>query len=546
MAEQLPRLRGREQWEAMEELERELDNIRVAWEWLVVQQEVGTAVQKMLPGLHRFAFVRMRQADVEPLVQAAMDKVRPVDGSEASIEYLALQTAVIDLSFQQIYHPPFFFPNGREILQELWPAAIARQQGMGEWFHRFLQCHAIIVGEDKAFREWESHNDTLRLQNDRWQLASSLQRFAAMLRFTDRDRTRPLVILQEALGLFKALGDEFETARTFFEFSWMSSWAEEYTAAIEYGQQAQELLAGKDAAVFRGRVIHEIFDAYLRMGRHDEAFACLAEEQEVYRQINRLDRLKISVSWESMEAGRYRSLDHAFEKRQESMALGRTIARTQGQAEGQLLDYDYFELGELYRISGDLKQARNCYDLAGVLFRSNNNEHGSSYYQRALGNLAIAEKKFKQAEPYFLSYLETSRDISFFWDVGMALINLSRALRGMGRYQESEERLREAVEQLDFPAIVASLVWPIVTLAELRAAQQRYHESALLAAFVLRQPLSWLEMRNLAEDVLREIKPHLELDFDVAAAAKTAEETLIPDLIQTRLPPLVLSFRRTK
>jgi tetratricopeptide (TPR) repeat protein len=326
----------------------------------------------------------------------------------------------------------------------------------------------------------------------------------------------------------------------------MNNWAEDYAGAIEHGRQAQELLAGKGAAVFRGRIIHEICEAYRRMGWHDEAFASRAEEQAIYRRINRLDRLKISVSWESMEAGRFNSLDHAFEKRWESMSLGRTIARTQGQEEGQLLDYDYFELGELYRISGDLSQAKNYYDLAGALFRSKNNEHGNSYHQRALGDLAFAEKQFEQAELHFQSYLATARDISFYWDVGMALIKISRALRGMGRYQESEERLHEAIVQLEVAALVDSLAWPVLALAELRAAQQRFQESALLAAFVLRQPLSWLEMRNLAEDVLREIKPHLEPDFDVAAAAKKAEETLIPDLLQTRLPPLVLSFRRTK
>ena len=154
--------------------------------------------------------------------------------------------------------------------------------------------------------------------------------------------------------------------------------------------------------------------------------------------------------------------------------------------------------------------------------------------------LALAQEQFDQADRHYRFYLTHARDTNSFFEIAVALIGLGRALRGLGRYEESEVTLGEARVQADNPAIIDFILWPILALAELKASQDEYRESALLAAYVLRHSLAWLEMRNLMEGLLQEIQPHLEPGFDRQTAAQIAAESLIPELNLAHLPELGL------
>ncbi len=538
VAGQLRKLRGREQMAALGEIERELDNIRVAWEWLVTQEDMNVLVAQMLPVLYRFYTLRARQADMEPLLYSALAKVKSAAGGKATINFLILQTVVIDLYFQQLIRMPFLYPGGRSLLQKLWPIAVAHRRDMGEWFDRFMLHHILNVGEEEAYQQWEDHIVDLRSQGDDWTLAYSLQWFAVALRVTDRNRTRPFDYLEEALPLFIKIGDKFEIAQTFFSLGWMSEWQGDYLLAVENFQQAQQLLVEQGGDARRGRIIHVMVGLYMKIGQPRKGFSLLAEEQALYRGLNRLDLLKHSLHWESIMASRHSDLEHAFRTRNESMAVGQVIARALDRDEAETLNWDYFELGELYRVAGDLVQASRYYEMAGKIFTLNDDAKGHAFYRRALGDLALTERQFDRAESHYRFYLTHARDTKSFFEIAVATIGLGRALRGLGRYQESEECLREALVLVDNPAIVDFIMWPILALAELKASKEEYMGGAILAAYVLQHPLAWLEMRSLAEGVLHEIQPQIDPNFDVQTAAQEAARTLIPDFDLAYLPPL--------
>ena len=59
-----------------------------------------------------------------------------------------------------------------------------------------------------------------------------------------------------------------------------------------------------------------------------------------------------------------------------------------------------------------------------------------------------------------------------------------------------------------------------------------------MAAYVLGQRIAWLEIRDLLEDLLQKIQPHLDAEFDRLTAANKAAQTLMPDLNLTHLPEL--------
>jgi hypothetical protein len=115
---------------------------------------------------------------------------------------------------------------------------------------------------------------------------------------------------------------------------------------------------------------------------------------------------------------------------------------------------------------------------------------------------------------------------------------LARALRGLERFEDSAQTVREALAKANNPAFIDFILWPMVALAELKMSQEEYGESALLAAYILRHPLAWLEMRNLMEDLLQKMRPHMSNGFNTETAAVEAEQTLIPDLGLTHLRAL--------
>ena len=525
VARQLPRLRGPQQKEARADVESDFDNIRVAWARLVAQGSFDELIEQMLPGVYNVAIRRMRFAEFQHLLDNALEQLVNKVGYRESVPYLILQTAVIDLYFNQLWHLPFLYPEGKALLQELWPAAIRHRREMGEWFDLFLLHHILNVGEEKAQEQWEDHIADLRDLGDEWRLAYSLNWFAFALRITEIERMRPFDLVQEACSLFNKIGDAFRATWAVLTLGWMTDWRGDYQHAVEYMQQAQQLMAGQGVDLHRGRIIHEIGNVTMRMGQPHESLACLVQEQAIYRRLNRLDRLKQSLHWESIIASRFSSLDHAFRTREESMALGRRIARSLGLEEANLLDWDYFELAELNRVAGDLSQARHYYQLAGNAFAAASSLTGQGFHQRGLGDLALAEGHPDRAESNFRHYLAHARATRSFSEELVALIGLGRALTRLDRPQESADILAEAIVKADNPAFIDFVLWPIVALAELKTAQEDYSQSALLAAYVLHHPLAWLEMRDLMEDLLQTIEPHLGANFDRETAAQEARST---------------------
>jgi tetratricopeptide (TPR) repeat protein len=190
------------------------------------------------------------------------------------------------------------------------------------------------------------------------------------------------------------------------------------------------------------------------------------------------------------------------------------------------------------RIAGDLSQARHYYQLAGNAFAAASSLTGQGFHQRGLGDLALAEGHPDRAESNFRHYLAHARATRSFSEELVALIGLGRALTRLDRSQESADILAEAIVKADNPAFIDFVLWPIVALAELKTAQGDYSQSALLAACVLHHPLAWLEMRDLTEDLLQTIEPHLGANFDRETAAQEAARTLIPEFNLAHLPKL--------
>ena len=535
LAAQLPRLRSADQLAALEEIDTDLDNVRVAVQWLVQQQAYEQLIARMMPGLFRYANLRLRFMELEPLLERALEALRAAGGVESNVAGIILQTAVVDIAVQRLNFPPFIYPHGDALFRAMWPYALEHREEMGEWFDLFLQHHMANVDGQQAYFVWLERLDELRQGGAAWPLARALQMLGEVLFLTWRNQDLPLDLLGEALPLFRAEGDIFETAQSLYHLGWMQIWHGEYERAVRYIQEAQELLAAQGEHLRRGRMLREMQVIYLKLGQRRQAFSYLAEEQLLYRRLNRLDLLRESLHWESISAARYSDLEHARRTRRESMALEERLA--EANAAGQpSLEWDYFELAEIARVAGDLAESRRYLEMARSLFALQQSEKGLPYYSRALADLELANGRFARAEPLYRQNLEWALDSSRQFEAALALTGLGRALTALGRLAEAEQALQEALTLADNPGIIDLVIWPITGLAGLRAAQGRPLEAAQLAAFVLAHHLSWREMRDVAQALLRVLEPELPPAWEAQAAAQTAVREVIPGLKLSHLP----------
>jgi len=537
LARQLPRLRGGEQRAALADIDGDFDNIRVAWAWLISQGDFDTLVEQMLPALHRYAILTMRFAEVNALLNEALDKIAAMEGGQESVVYLILQTAVVHLHGEQDIADPPLYPGGRNLLNRLWPLAMAQQKQMGDWFDLFLMHYYFNVGDEAALEHWQDYIVGLRAGDNPWLLAYSLRWFAYAHASANRDWLMTYRV--EALALFRQCGDKFETARVLIDLAWHARHQQDFERTVDYFQQAQQLLAGQGDDLRRGWLLRELFEVYMGLGRVNKAFSYVAEQQALYRRLNRPDLLRESLYWESILAARNSTLEHALTARYQCLELTKKLAAS---AEGGTpvidIGWNYFELAEIYRAARDLQKAKGYYDRAGEIFNAQVFVTGQELNRRGLGYLALAEQRFEEAEAIFRDHLSWARELLVPWEGAVTLTGLGRTLIGLGRYQESEGYLREAFVDADDPRFTGLVFNPIGALAELRAAEGDYLAAGQMAAYVLRQRLTWLETRDLMEELLQKIQPHLGAEFDRLTAAKEAERTLIPDLDLTHLPEL--------
>jgi tetratricopeptide (TPR) repeat protein len=158
-------------------------------------------------------------------------------------------------------------------------------------------------------------------------------------------------------------------------------------------------------------------------------------------------------------------------------------------------------LGELYRLKGDLEQARILYDRALPQFEKLRDQNGLGYYQRGLGDIALVQGRWDKARQHFQHALDIMaqehRPVKT-WTYAYGSAGLGRALVGIGNFSEGRQALQEAIcwarERRSWDLVLV----PMVGFAALCAATGELEKAVELAAFVIEHPLSWNETKSRA------------------------------------------------
>ena len=153
---------------------------------------------------------------------------------------------------------------------------VQRQQGRLaalEWFERALD----VAGDDPGSR------------------AASLQNIARVL-YLEGESDRSLTMLNEALALFRAVGDRLGEANTLKAIGHVQQFRDERDAALDSYQQALALFRAVGSRLGEANTLKAIGDAMLGYGETEAALSHYEQAMTLYRQIG--DRVgQTNVNW---------------------------------------------------------------------------------------------------------------------------------------------------------------------------------------------------------------------------------------------------------
>lgn len=234
-------------------------------------------------------------------------------------------------------------------------------------------------------------------------------------------------------------------------------------------------------------------------GNFDQAFHAYHQQRRIYERSGYRRLIGINLSWESMAASRYSTVEHAFDTRQKSLVIA--------EQENNLNDYSWamWELGELYRLTGNFEQAQVWYQKALHVFEQLQDFNGIGSYYRGLGDIALGSIHWEEACRQFQKSIDAlSQDHRSWsiWNVAYVQAGLGRSLIGLGKLSEARETLHKAIQNAQEANGWDLIFVPLVGCAELYAAMEKREQAIELAAFIAHQRISWNETKHQALKVI--------------------------------------------
>ena len=488
-------LQGVRQVEAIRTLNNEFgNNIPAAWNWLVESKRFGDLVNNMLPGLFHFCLVQSQGEGLIPMLRLVRESMSPSEGREQLLQQAIFKTV-----------ESFFGENWavgiqpRERLIRLWAKVeeFELANEMGFWFFVLMEAYFEGVGFDDEFQGIPELIEQTRTKADPWMTGYILLSSVKMLSWLSLAEQEKY--LKEALATFQEMGVLHEQGLTLLYLSSIAWNKKAFDEAEQVNRVARQLFeqAGDMLAVshtwYRSEQIN------ISRGDFDQALIANEERLRIYERMGNRRLMGITWSWQSEHASRYESLERAWDARQRSLALA--------QETGHILDiaWNNWNLGELYRLTGDVEQACHCYQQAFPLFERLQDYNGMGYYYRGLGEIAFGLEQWEEARSHFqksLDVLKREHRYVRTWSLAYTQAGLGSCLVGLRDFSGAKQVLQSSVRNAQECGNWDLMLVSLMGFARLYAAVGTSQTAFELATFIANHRTSWNETKNQARLVL--------------------------------------------
>lgn len=488
---------GPQQKEAYETVALELENIRSAWHWCVEQGRFEPLVHEPLLALLRFAIVRSVSDELIPLVDFALNHLpEPPLGDMKRPLYLMLLVAQAMLWFESW----FAFAKTQEAVRRV--LTINSREGLlpdhDPYILMALSLSAWVENRTEGIARLEATLPALQAEgNVRWQ--AWVTRALGQLWGSLQEREKARHYFAAALTLFDSLGDDFERGLTFSEMAGIAREMGDYDETMRLFQAALALYERAGNQVGIGFILsYGLNEIYIQQGQFEKAFASMDEGRRIFNTIGNVRLIANTYHWESLFALRHSTPEHALQTRDQQLQMARRLGRVDE------LGWGLWELGEIQRVMGDVAAARQTYDEAMTLFDDHRDNLGVAFYHRGLADLALMQGDTATARKESTLYLRLARLGHHGWSVAYAQCQLGQAALLEGKLDEARPQLLDSVRVAHELGNRDLCLKPLTVLAQLALQRGDGNAAATLSTFVAQHPLTWWEVRQVAQRVLDE------------------------------------------
>lgn len=504
-------MKGAAQKQAYIDVEIEFENIHTAWHWLAAGNKYEIAVQRILPVMFHYTEMRGKTIELRNMLNAA------IPSPESSRKTHEQKRAEIIL---QIARSAFFqdgyplrysvhdaiFPIDLKNIQKVWRQAsqFTKLHELGFWGILLAYIYGRLFNLKEGVRQIKKMIPYFQREDQSWELANAYLHILKLMvpnrEYPDDPIQVPSSYLEEATEIFERLGDKINRGHILMLAGDLKFLQLDLKGAIEEWNAARITYASVGEWGTATNVIWWLMDAYLQLGDFQKVFDCCAEMVEIFMQ-HGLRIFAVGVlSKESMEKSRYGDLGEALQIRRRCIDM---IHETGPEYQ---FAWNYWEMGELVRLSGDLPGAADWVERSGQIFDREQDHVGMSFYYRGLGDIAMAHGDFASARQHFIDSLKHSRTSNHTWMIAYAEQSLGRAELRL-RHEASAEKhilkaLKLAVQSRDQGIVLVVLA----AYAELLAQQGQQANAIHLASVVKGHFLTWHEIRKRAGDLLADLK----------------------------------------
>jgi tetratricopeptide (TPR) repeat protein len=507
------KMRGADQEAAFDEITPEFENIRLAWDWLVERKQFEALVHQALPPIYRYCEARIKSRELLQFVAVALPVIEnssDVNGLRSYLNILLIVQASfykkgdsVRLDRYDIMIPPAYEGNIHRVGDQV--AAAEDLEPLGLWGILFAYLYGRFVASQKSQLYLRQLIEHYRQEGQLWELACALQMLGGLNLVVSLNSAQKEPVLAEAgqclteaLALFEQLGDQREYSYTLLLIGGYHANLYHWQEAISIWRQAQ---AKFDQIGDTVSSIHWLLGGLLfKIGDYEAAFQYYRESSEKYIRQGYKRIAAYALSFESIQALRYSTINHAQQTRKLSLSLSQEVGDHFGEA------WSTWEMGEIQRVAGDYDAARLWFERSNKLFQQVNDSNGAVFYHRGLGDIALAEGDEAQAYRFFESSLEHARQGNFIWGEAYALAGMARAALALKNIDAAQKHLSAGLQSASTIRDSGLALVLLAGCAQLYAQRGEIEPAFELSSLVAGHFAAWRETKTQATTLLNDLR----------------------------------------
>lgn len=513
------------QVQALEALKVEMEsNIPETWEWLVDQGRIDTIIDRMLLGIFHYWLISHGFQSIFPLLNHARQAVSHLKDHKGLLQGAILETVELIMLLSGIEFGSLPREQLKTLLDRVTEHKLEREMGL--WYTVLVTTYGFNVNFEEGSMRTAGNIQYLDDVKNSWELGYGYleaSQFAGIENHEIRKK-----YLFKALEAFKKIGVRHEQGITLQLLGVQASAEMSYSMAIEYTRQALEFFEQVGDLWGVDQTWHSLAYFYIYSGQIPEAFHAFEVTRSFNEKSGNRAILSHDLSWESLSVSRYGKLEDAMVLRRRSLDLAIELDNLHEVA------WHTWELGEIYRLMGDLEQAKFHYEAAHPQFVSQNDSLGKGFYHRGYGDIAMSEGKWAKARSEFeLALVDHQGEQRQFraWGLIYYHTRLAMALIKLGEMEDARQHIVDGVSLLTswpYPDMKAFL---LMGISSLLAASGRLAEAIEIAACVIQQPTTWNEVKRIVNQMLNEMRQNIPVEEALAAETR-GKNMKLDELIQ--------------